>query len=186
MPSVSAPKIQEFCSTVGYSKDPQEQNEFNRTILSSAKEAADSSIMGDPFRRLWGSVVGCLFAEPTKWGQFASTLSLTANRVNDSLQLTFAGMNAGMNRNPNIIIGPNNAIGMPHDRPSPVQNALNRLISRIQPAIAADIVNENLPEDSKISERDYNEYFFASSVASVLIILGIVGSIVAAASIYRS
>src|SRR5579871_5746329 len=110
MSSVSASKIQEYCATVGYSKDPKEQEEFNRTLLTSAKGAVDSSFTGAPFSRLWGSAIGCLFCEPVKWGKFASTLTLTADRVNDSLQLTFAGMNAGMNRNPNIIIGPNNAV----------------------------------------------------------------------------
>ena len=184
MSSVSAPKIQEFCSTVGYSKDQKEQEEFNRTLLVSAREAVDSSLMGAPFSRLWGSAIGCLFCAPIKWGEFASTLSLTADRVNDSLQLTFAGMNAGMNRNPNIIIGPNNEIRNDVLHSSPIQLALNRLISRIQPAIAADIVNENLPEDSKISERAYNQYFVASSIASVVAPIGVVlGSIMAAACI---
>lgn len=186
MSSVSASKIQEFCATVGYSKDLKEQEEFNRTLLTSARGAVESSFTGAPFSRLWGSAIGCIFCEPVKWGNFASTLTLTADRVNDSLQLTFAGMNAGMNRNPNIIIGPNNAVRneVPQANSSPVQLALNRLISRIQPAIAADIVNQDLPEDSKISERDYNKYFIVSSVAGVLAPLGIViGSIVAAAVI---
>jgi len=185
MSIVSAPKIKEFCSTVKYSKEQKEQDEFNRTLLTSAREAVDTSLMGAPFSRLWGSAVGCLLAEPTKWGKFASTLSLTADRVNDSLQLTFAGMNAGINRSPNIIIGPNNGI-LRSDTHTPVQSALHRLISRIQPAIAADIVNENLPEDSKISERDYNKYFFASSIASTLAFLGVVlGSIAVVASVDR-
>ena len=170
MQNVSSPKMQEFCSTVGYSKDQQYQEEFNRTILSSAREAVDSSLMGAPFSRLWGTAVGCLLGAPTKWGKFASTLALTSDRVNDSLQLTFAGMNAGKYRNPS----------------SSVYVPLNKMISRIQPAIAADIVNEGLPEDSKISERAYQKYFVASSVAGVFAALGPLLVVAAAAAAFSN
>lgn len=177
MVNVSDRSIKEFCLTVGYSKDPEE---FGHTILSSAKEAVDSSLIGAPISYVWGSFIGCLLGDSTKWGKFASTLSLTASRVNDSLQLTFAGMNAGINRSPNIIVHPNHPTGIIHTPPSLAQIALSGLISRIHPAVAADIVNEGLPEGSKINERAYHEYSLASSVVGVaLATLGIAGFVFA-------
>ena len=72
-------------------------------------------------------------------------------------------MNAGKYRNPG----------------SSVYVPLNRMISRIQPAIAADIVNEGLSGDSKISERAYQKYLaVSSSITSVAAVFGTVVGLV--------